>query len=298
MKGYLMQVQPFSVNDGEGIRTTVFLAGCPLHCQWCSNPEGLDQNLKIGYYEKFCIECGACVAVCPNHIGVDLNAPENRKRCIGCGKCADVCVKHARKRLVAVKDADEIISEIKKHSLFFRKSGGGVTFSGGEATIQPDFLDELSEKLYDLGLDLAMETCGFFDFEKTKPILERMNLVFMDLKHMDSAKHKEFTGVGTERILENIGRLKEVSAKVVIRIPVIVGVNADEDNIQKSAMFVAKHLPKAKMELLPCHAFGFGKYEALGMETPTTFFATPKEKELIRLTSIIAKEGIEIVEYR
>lgn len=298
MKGHLLQIQPFSVNDGDGIRTTIFLAGCPLQCQWCSNPEGFDQMPKVGYYEKFCVGCGACVAVCPHGIGIDLNEKENREKCDGCGACAKVCLKGARKSLVEIRSVEEIVSEVKKHKLFFQKSGGGVTFSGGEATGQVAFLDELSQELYDIGIDLALETCGLFDFERVKPILDRMDLIFMDLKSMDDSVHRTFTGVSNERILDNMKRLRELKAQVVIRIPVIVGVNAEEENIKKSGAFVARYLPEAKLELLPYHEFGIGKYEALGLKKPSVTFSTPTKDAMERYYEILTEQGVQLIEYR
>ena len=138
MKGYLMQMQPFSVNDGDGIRTTIFLAGCPLHCKWCANPEGMRQHPVVGFYARLCIGCGACAAVCPKGIGIDLNA--ERGKCVSCGACVAACPKGARKALVSLADADEIIAEAAKHQLFYRNSGGGITFSGGKVgTFEADW---------------------------------------------------------------------------------------------------------------------------------------------------------------
>ncbi|MBM6828022.1 glycyl-radical enzyme activating protein [Anaerotignum lactatifermentans] len=298
MKGTILQLQPFSVNDGEGIRTTVFLAGCPLRCKWCSNPEGFDHKPKTAFYEKLCIGCGLCTTVCHLHGGINLNEPSQRAMCDGCGACADICPKQAKKRMVVETEADEIVESVKKHRLFYARSGGGITFSGGEATMQADFLDELSEKLYDMGFHLAIETSGYFDFERVKPILARMDQIFMDLKHMDDEIHREYTGVSNQKILENMKRLGEFDAEVVIRIPVIRPVNATEENIRKSGEFVHTYLPKAKMELLPYHKFGFGKYEALGMTLPSEEFSAPSEEEMENFRNILEKTGVETISYR
>ncbi|MCR4724349.1 MAG: glycyl-radical enzyme activating protein [Clostridia bacterium] len=295
-KGYVMQLQPFSVNDGDGIRTTVFLAGCSLHCAWCANPEGCTQQFKTGWYIRKCIGCGECAKVCPQGIGIDLNA--EREKCIACGKCTEVCPQKARVAMVQLVDADDVLRQIQTHRLFYAYSGGGITFSGGEACLQPEFLNYLTEKIYDMGYSMAIETCGQYDLEPVRPSLSRMGMIFMDLKHMDSAAHKRWTGAGNERILENMKKLADFSAEVVIRIPCIIGVNADEDNIRRSARFVKEHLPEAKMELLPYHSFGKIKYEALGIPYDHPEFGRPTKEELEHLREIVRSEGVETADFR
>ena len=296
VKGYVMQLQPFSVNDGEGIRTTIFLAGCPLRCKWCSNPEGFSMEPIVGWHQRKCIGCGECVKVCPSNIGINLNL--ERDKCIACGKCVDVCPKGARARLVSYMDADDVLEPLKRHEIFFEYSGGGVTFSGGEATAQPEFLNYLTQQIYDMGISMAIESCGYFEFGEVCESLERMVLIFMDLKMLDDERHIKYTGVSNSKILENIKRLSEVPAQVVIRIPVIGGVNNDEENIRLSARYVHENLPKAKMELLPYHKFGTIKYEALGLEYEHDDFYRPSDEEMARLNEIVSSEGVEIVEYK
>ena len=297
VKGYIMQIQPFSVNDGEGIRTNIFMAGCPLRCRWCSNPEGFEQKELIGWHKRKCIGCGACAAVCPQGIGIGM---EDRSKCIACGACVKACPGEARARMVTLMDADDVIREVMKHRLFYSYSGGGVTFSGGEATSQPEFLDYVSRELYDSGISIDLESCGYFDFDLVRQSLERMDLIFMDLKHMDPEEHRKYTGVGNECILENIARLGSLREKpeIVIRIPVIGGVNNSEENIAASAAYVHDVLPEAKMELLSYHSLGKIKYEATGIPFDQDRFYTPDKEEMKKLRGIAAAHGPKIADYR
>lgn len=244
--GNFMEPQNFSVNDGDGIRTIIFFAGCPLRCKWCANPEGLyiDNNLVCKY------------------------------------------------------SVEQLLKIIERQEIFYRYSGGGVTFSGGEATLQQSVLRELVNKLYDRGINLAVETSGYFEFEEVKDILEKMDLVFIDLKHMDDMKHKMFTGVSNEKILSNIKRLNEVNDNVVVRVPLIVGVNADEYNIINTAKFVKDNIIYPKIELLPYHSLGDEKYEVLGIEKPSRDFKRPSVELVKELSQLIEAEGVEVVSYK
>ena len=291
-----MDVQPFSVNDGDGIRTTVFLAGCPLRCGWCSNPEGFEQRPLVGWHSRKCIGCGECAKVCPEGIGVDM---KDRDRCTSCGRCVSVCPSGARVFMVREMDADEVIEKISKHRLFYQQSGGGVTFSGGEATSQPELLAYLAGRLYDMGYSLALETCGMFDFDQLAPTLEKMDLIFMDLKMIDDEKHRRWTGVSNEKILDNISNLGKLKGPdFVIRIPVIGGVNDDEENIRRSAAFVHENLPQAAMELLPYHEFGKIKYEALGIEYTGGDFTRPSKEWMDHLRGIVSEQGVTLEDFR
>lgn len=261
LSGYFMEPQNFSVNDGEGIRTIIFFAGCPLRCQWCANPES-----SVGFGTNIF-----------NH---------------------DVLKEDHTNYLVHKYHIDELLEVIEKQKLFYRFSGGGVTFSGGEPTLQKDMLRELTYKLYDKAIDLAIETSGFFDFDEMKDVLEKLNLIFIDLKHMDNDKHKYFTGVSNKKILNNIARLNELKVPVVVRIPVIATVNSDEENIRETAKFLKNHLKDPKLELLPYHSFGDEKYKSLGIEVPSRKFATPSFEFMEKLEKIILSEGVELVSYK
>ena len=234
MGGYIMQLQDFSVNDGEGIRTIIFMAGCPLRCAWCSNPEG--QTL--------------------------------------------------RNPMTRWAEAGEIIEHIRHQAIFYRSSGGGVTFSGGEATAQPDFLAELAGELYDEGFDLAIETCGFFSFDRLRPTLLKMGRIFMDLKCLDSAKHRAFTGVDNGLILKNLAKTAAL------------GVNAADEDMAAAFDFIAGSCRGASLELLPYHRYGEAKYAQLGLRAPGSEFGTPSPEQLERWLGMARERGIETVSFK
>lgn len=241
-----MQLQHFSVNDGEGIRTIVFMAGCPLCCAWCANPEGQTQRNALTHWA----------------------------------------------------DTDDILAELRHQAIFFRHSGGGVTFSGGEATAQPDFLKEMVDALYDEGFSLAIETCGYFDYERLAPTLRKMDTIFVDIKHPDADAHRRFTGVDNARILDNIVRTDRDGLPLVVRIPTILGVNADDETMTQVFEFFAQNSLRAKLEFLPYHRYGESKYEQLGLALPDAAFATPSQEQLDHWQAMAEACGIEVVSYK
>lgn len=246
MGGYVMQLQNYSVNDGEGIRTNIFLAGCPLRCAWCANPEGQTRHNSM----------------------------------------------------VSWMETEDILREIHRQSIFYRFSGGGVTFSGGEATAQPDFLKELTDILYDEGYSLALETCGHFDFASLQPVLQKMDLIFWDLKHIDSQMHRKYTGVDNQLILENLKRAGRLGIPLVVRIPVVGGVNCDKTAMEGAFAFLQKYVPEASLELLPYHRFGEDKYRSLGLSVPDESFFIPDADTLSHWTKVAESYGIHVVSYK
>ncbi len=297
ISGYIFELQNFSVNDGKGIRTVVFFAGCPLSCQWCANPEGLYIN-RISYRKETCIQCGRCLQVCPCEAAMDHQGVPVWGKCSSCGACAAVCPTGSRKALLHQYTSEEVLRLLEKQKIFYRYSGGGVTFSGGEAMLQKDLLRALVNQLYDEAVDLAIETSGYFDFDEVKDILKKMDMIFVDIKHMDRGKHRVYTGIDNQLILKNIARLKALKVPVVIRIPVIDGVNSDIENIRATAAFAKANLDDPKIELLPYHMLGDAKYEALGLEKPNRSFKTPSPEYLLKLQRILQREGVEVVSYR
>lgn len=297
-KGRILQLQHFSVNDGEGIRTIVFFAGCSLHCQWCANPEGYTDRNRILYIPSLCTQCGACTEACPHGLPMDLNLPGVRQLCDGCGICVTACLDKARKNTVQSMTVRKILDQLEPQLPYFRQSGGGVTYSGGECTNQVEFLDDLTRAVYDLGLNQAMETSATFDRAVLQPILDRMDLLFVDIKHMDSNCHKAYTGQGNEHILDNIAALGESRKGLVARVPLIMGVNGDDANIGKTADFVKNHFLEPKLELLPYHIYGVDKYAQLGLPYAGHQFRTPTAEEMKHLGAIVEACGVELVSYR
>lgn len=296
--GKFMKLQHLSVNDGEGIRTIVFFGKCPLRCDWCANPESLVNYKTVAFYRKACIGCGSCVRVCPEGVGIDLNTKEDRMKCTDCGKCIEICPSGARQRLVDIYSVEDIIQEIQKQKIFYRFSNGGVTFSGGEPTYQLEALKELTRILYDKGYNLAIETSGYFNFERIKNTLKMLDLIFIDIKHFNSESHKKFTGKDNKIILENLEKIGEIGIDTVVRIPLIENVNATEKNIIQTAKFVAKNFENPKIELLPYHEYGLGKYEALFLNTPSGEYGRPKDDKIESLSRLIEENGVKVVSYK
>lgn len=293
-KGYLIDVQHFSVNDGDGIRTTIFFAGCNMRCQWCANPESFTTFDKILHTESSCVRCGRCVSVCPYGVGMNLSDPDERKKCKSCGRCVAVCPTGSRRSAIRTASVSELVREVEKHRLFYRHSGGGVTFSGGEATGQPAFLHDLSEALYDSGIDLCLESNGNFNYEDMKPVLDRLELCFIDIKHIDQTLHRKFTGMSNERTLETVRRIGRSDLPLVVRTPVIETVNSDKTTVRAIARFVRNHVKNPRIELLPYHAYGEIKYEALGLRHPDARFQTPSPEDMQELEMLVEKEGVQI----
>lgn len=298
LKGYLIDIQHFSVNDGDGIRSTIFFAGCPLRCAWCANPESFTTMNKVIYLKKLCIQCGKCSEACPRSVRIDLTLKKERAKCNNCGLCIKVCPTNSRKNMIFEYTIEKVLEEVSKYFGFFRRSKGGVTYSGGECTTQIDFLTKLTEIFYDLNINQAIETEGYFNYDNVKHILEKMDQIFIDIKHIDSKKHKYFTGKDNKLILENIKKIGLEFENVIIRIPLIDGVNSDDDNITKTAEFVKKYIIKQpKIELLPYHKFGETKYEALNITKPSEFFKRPNKERILKLKKIIENIGVEIISF-
>lgn len=293
--GTVLQIQSFSVHDGEGVRSVVFLPGCPLRCKWCSNPETWTAEPKLAFYRDKCVACETCQKVCAEGI---FPARGGRESCSACGRCADACPNDALKILCRHMTADEVVRRLLRDEIFFRHSGGGVTFSGGEPTAQHAFLRELARRLYARGIDMCVETCGYFDWETAGDIFRYLSHAFLDLKCMDEAKHMELTGRGNRLILENAVRITRTGVGLTIRVPCVVGANFTEENLRATALFVRENLPGADLELLPYHDLGNEKYIALGMERYMNRYLAPDRTRLAEAEALINSLKVKTVSYR
>ncbi len=263
MLGNVTNIQRFSLHDGTGIRTTVFLHGCNMRCRWCHNPETLTEKNTPLFYAGKCIGCGACYAACPTGAR-KMNF--SRPPCVGCGKCAEECYPEAIKMAFRRLSAEDVMREIRQDALYYRYSGGGVTFSGGEALCQAAFVDELTDLCRAEGLETAVETNLLHPFENIAPVLKKMSLIMADIKLLDDGAHRQWTGVSNALILENARRLGELGVPVIFRTPLIPGVTDGEENLRGIAAFVSGIPQVRAYELLNFNPLGADKYTALREE--------------------------------
>jgi pyruvate formate lyase activating enzyme len=269
--GRIFDVQRFSLHDGPGIRTVVFLKGCPLRCAWCANPESQEPGAQIAWFESLCAGCGRCVEACPGGaVSMDNGRVRtDRRLCASCGVCAAACPRGARRLMGREATADDVMAEVRRDAPFFRRSGGGVTFSGGEPLAQPQFLLECLRRGRRWGYHTTVETCGYARWDDLREAAALTDLFLYDLKQLDPARHEELTGVGNELVLENLEKLLEAGAEVVVRVPVVPGANDDRESRRALALFLAGHPGVRRVDLLPAHALAAHKYAALDLAPPS-----------------------------
>ncbi len=293
--GIVFNIQRFSTHDGPGIRTTVFLKGCPLTCQWCSNPESQLHEPQLMIRDSKCTGCGACISVCPEQ-ALYLSDDGRRKvrwdKCTHCLLCTDVCIYQAQLVSGKCMTVDDVVAEVEKDRVFYRNGKGGVTFSGGEALSQHQFLEQLLIRLCDSGIHRTLDTTAFATEHILKRIIPLTNLVMVDIKHLDSVKHKQGTGAGNRQVLKNISYIA-ASVKTWFRIPLIPGYNDDEDHIASVARLAAD-LGVEKISLLPYHEGGRSKAAQTGMRYTLPEMKTQSDDELERLAAIIATNNIRV----
>lgn len=262
-KGNVFNIERHSLHDGPGIRTIVFLAGCPLRCLWCANPEGL-QKKSLFVMKNLCVGCGTCEKVCEcNAISmVDGKCTTDRLKCEVCGRCTEYCPAGARKMYGKEMTIDEVHDIVIRDEVFFRQSGGGLTISGGEPFVQWEFAGELLKRARECGINTAVETCGCVPWEHIEPFVQYINMFLYDVKHADPEKHRLFTGKTNHLIQSNLCKLGALGANITIRVPVIPGVNDTEEEIRDIAK-IASEVNAVRMDVLPYHRLAESKHEQL-----------------------------------
>jgi pyruvate formate lyase activating enzyme len=295
-KGLVFNIQRYSVHDGPGIRTTVFLKGCPLNCPWCHNPEGISRRREIVVLENRCISCGQCRLACRygSEVPGDGPLPARAEKCELCGACVEACPTQGRQIIGQELSVDEVLAPVLSDRVFYEDSGGGVTFSGGEPLSQPDFLRALLQACRDRGLHTVVDTCGLAQPEALAAIAPLTDLFLYDLKFVDDAKHRHYTGVSNRLILENLQALGRSHGRIWLRVPVIPGINDDEADLAGAALFAASVPGVQQLNLLPFHRKGLPKSSRLGRETGLAEVQTPSADSMSRAAGIFARAGLVV----
>jgi pyruvate formate lyase activating enzyme len=294
--GTVTNIQRFSIHDGPGIRTTVFLKGCNLRCFWCHNPETLKPQPELQIFASRCIGCGECFRRCPQgaHVIVDGVRQFLRDKCTACGLCADTCYAGALEMVGDVKTVDQVVEEILRDRAFYETSGGGVTISGGEPLLQRDFTYGILTRCRQEGIHTAIETALSFSWERVASLLPVTDLVMMDVKVVDSDKHREHTGVPNERILANVVRLGQEGMPLIVRTPIVPGVNDTVEEVSAIAEFVSQLPNLVYYELLPFHPMATSKYDSLDIDYRARDLKTPPKAKMEELVATAERFGIKV----
>lgn len=294
MKASIFNIQKFSIHDGPGIRTTVFFKGCPLQCIWCHNPESQNLGKEILYDENKCTLCGSCIKICQNN-AIELKDNDleiNMDKCTFCGDCTVCCINSAKQIAGKEYTVDEVMKEVLKDRVFYKNSKGGVTLSGGEPLIYAAFVEELLMELKKENIHTAVDTCGAVDFKVLERISKYTDLFLYDIKSMDEEKHILYTGVSNKNIINNLINLSKIHNNINLRLPIIEGINADENHIFEILKLI-KNTNIKKINLLPYHDIAMHKYEKLGRKY-YEYMKRPADEKLKRYIDIIEKEGYRV----
>ncbi|MFH0849664.1 MAG: glycyl-radical enzyme activating protein [Candidatus Bathyarchaeota archaeon] len=292
-QGIVFDVKHFAIHDGPGIRTTVFLKGCPLRCLWCHSPESQSLTPEIMVYPERCTGCEACIEACP--LGA-LETPGDPKPegCTHCGACAEACYSGARVLLGASLTVEEAMISVRKDRRLHAASGGGVTVSGGEPTHQPGFTYALLRALKEEGYHTALDTCGHAPWETLERMMPLTDLFLYDLKHVDPDVHRRLTGMDNDLILSNLRRLSDVDACIVVRVPLIPSLNDSEEHLESLAGLL-RDLNVDAVEILPYHRLGVPKYESLGRRYALPDLEPHSEAHLLRVQERLRASGLNVV---
>ncbi len=288
LQGMIFAIKHYALHDGPGIRTTVFLKGCPLSCSWCHNPESQRSTPELLLHPERCIQCGRCRVICPNG-GVG-----SANLCTRCGACVHVCPADAREMVGRTVTVGEVMAELRKDIPFYDQSGGGVTFSGGEPLCQADFLIKLLDHCRSEELHRVVDTSGFADRDLLLDVAKRTDLFLYDLKHMDSRQHERLVGVPNELILGNLRALARVGVQIRIRMPIIPGSNDDEANIDATGSFAASLGGINQVDILPYHGSAGEKYRKLNLEYRLSGIEAPSDARMTAIAARLRGYGLNV----
>jgi pyruvate formate lyase activating enzyme len=294
--GLIFDIKKYAIHDGPGIRTTVFFKGCPLRCLWCHNPESWQDKAELSFRQSRCIGCGQCAEMCPRGaISLVENRPvTDADKCILCGRCVDVCVAGAREIIGREMTVSQVMAEVERDVIFYDQSGGGVTFSGGEPLMQPDFLVALLNQCRALNIHTAVDTSCYAGPDIVKSVAEKTDLFLCDIKHIDNETHERFTGVGNKLILDNIKLISQTGKKIVIRIPIVPGFNDDPANIEATGEFAASLPGIGRIDILPFNRGGIEKSARLASKVELMQTETPDDDRMSEIADNLSKYVFEV----